>query len=192
MPHNGYAVEFRNVSKRYGPFTVLEGLDLRVSRGEKIALIGPSGSGKTTILRILMTLETIQDGTVWVEGSPLWHMLKDEKLIRASERHLHHMRRRIGMVFQHFNLFPHLTALENIACPPRVVLGLEKGEAEQTGRDLLRMVGLADKASHYPWELSGGQKQRVAIARALAMKPEILLFDEPTSALDPELVDEVL
>lgn len=192
MSHDGHAVEFRNVSKRYGAFSVLKSLSLRVSRGEKIALIGPSGSGKTTILRILMTLEGIQDGTVWVEGSPLWHMPKGETLVPASEQHLHHMRRRIGMVFQHFNLFPHMTALENIASPPRIVLGVEKAEAAQNASDLLRMVGLADKGSHYPSELSGGQKQRVAIARALAMKPEILLFDEPTSALDPELVDEVL
>ncbi|MDQ0470638.1 polar amino acid transport system ATP-binding protein [Labrys wisconsinensis] len=180
------------MSKLYGALAVLKDLNLQVTHGEKIALIGPSGSGKTTILRILMTLEAIQNGTVWVDGEPLWHMSGKSGLVPASERHLHHMRRRIGMVFQHFNLFPHMSALENVAQPPRIVLGLSREEAEERAQGLLRLVGLADKGANYPSQLSGGQKQRVAIARALAMKPEILLFDEPTSALDPELVEEVL
>ena len=189
---DGIAVEFRSVAKTYGQLAVLKDLSLSVPRGEKLALIGPSGSGKTTVLRILMTLETIQAGTVWVEGEPLWHARKGDDLVPASEAHLHRMRRRIGMVFQHFNLFPHMSAFANVAMPPRIALGVDRDEADQRARDLLRMVGLADKGSNYPSQLSGGQKQRVAIARALAMKPEILLFDEPTSALDPELVGEVL
>ncbi|MGV6874993.1 ectoine/hydroxyectoine ABC transporter ATP-binding protein EhuA [Pseudochelatococcus sp. B33] len=186
------AVEFRQVSKSFGDCQVLSGIDLKVAPGEKVSLIGPSGSGKTTILRILMTLEDFQSGTVWVGGEPLWHMQTASGLVPASERHLRTMRRRIGMVFQHFNLFPHYTAFENVALPPQVALKLDKSEAESRALDLLRMVGLADKAKNYPAELSGGQKQRVAIARALAMRPDVLLFDEPTSALDPELVDEVL
>jgi polar amino acid transport system ATP-binding protein len=186
------AVEFRQVSKSFGHCHVLTDIDLKVSPGEKVSLIGPSGSGKTTLLRILMTLEDFQSGTIWVGGEPLWHMQTAAGLVPASDKHLRTMRRRIGMVFQHFNLFPHQTAFENIALPPQIALKLDKAEAESRALDLLRMVGLADKEKNYPSELSGGQKQRVAIARALAMRPDVLLFDEPTSALDPELVDEVL
>ncbi len=186
------AVEFKQVSKSFGQCHVLTDIDLKVAPGEKVSLIGPSGSGKTTILRILMTLEDFQSGTVLVGGEPLWHMKTASGLVPASEKHLRTMRRRIGMVFQHFNLFPHHTAFENVAMPPQVALKVDKAEAESRALDLLRMVGLSDKASNYPAELSGGQKQRVAIARALAMRPDVLLFDEPTSALDPELVDEVL
>jgi polar amino acid transport system ATP-binding protein len=192
MSDRQLAVEFRGVSKLYGALAVLKELSLSVPQGEKIALIGPSGSGKTTVLRILMTLETIQAGTVWVKGEPLWHMPKGSDLAPATETHLHAMRRHIGMVFQHFNLFPHMTVLENVARPPQIVLGATRGEAEQRAQDLLRLVGLAQKGASYPAQLSGGQKQRVAIARALAMQPAIMLFDEPTSALDPELVEEVL
>ena len=192
MSDRQLAVEFRGVSKLYGALAVLKELSLSVPQGEKIALIGPSGSGKTTVLRILMTLETIQAGTVWVKGEPLWHMPKGDSLAPATETHLHAMRRHIGMVFQHFNLFPHMTVLENVSRPPQIVLGAARGEAEQRAQDLLRLVGLAQKGASYPAQLSGGQKQRVAIARALAMQPAIMLFDEPTSALDPELVEEVL
>ncbi|MBK1869265.1 ectoine/hydroxyectoine ABC transporter ATP-binding protein EhuA [Taklimakanibacter albus] len=192
MSDRQLAVEFRGVSKLYGALAVLKELSLSVPQGEKIALIGPSGSGKTTVLRILMTLETIQAGTVWVKGEPLWHMPKGDGLAPATETHLHAMRRHIGMVFQHFNLFPHMTVQENVARPPQIVLGVTSGEAEQRAQDLLRLVGLAQKGASYPAQLSGGQKQRVAIARALAMQPAIMLFDEPTSALDPELVEEVL
>jgi polar amino acid transport system ATP-binding protein len=186
------AIEFKKVSKRFGSHTVLSDIDLKVAPGEKVSMIGPSGSGKTTILRILMTLENFQDGTVWVGGEPLWHMPTASGLKPASEKHLRSVRRRIGMVFQHFNLFPHQTAFENVARPPQISLGVDKAEAESRAVDLLRLVGLAEKAKNYPAELSGGQKQRVAIARALAMRPDVILFDEVTSALDPELVDEVL
>ncbi len=186
------AIEFRGVSKRFGSCAVLSDINLKVARGEKVSLIGPSGSGKTTILRILMTLESFQTGTVWVGGEPLWHMSSPTGLIPASYKHLRKVRRHIGMVFQHFNLFPHWTAFENVALPPQISLDLDKAEAESRAIDLLRLVGLADKGKNYPSELSGGQKQRVAIARALAMRPDVLLFDEVTSALDPELVDEVL
>lgn len=183
---------FKGVEKRYGDVVVLRGLNLSIKRGEKLSLIGPSGSGKTTILRILMTLDEIQDGSVWINGKPLWHMKQEGDLVPANEAHLRKMRSQVGMVFQHFNLFPHMTAFDNIARPPQLSLGMNKTEADAQARDLLQRVDLADKANSYPSQLSGGQKQRVAIARALALKPDILLFDEVTSALDPELVEEVL
>jgi polar amino acid transport system ATP-binding protein len=185
-------VRFDNVTKRYGPLTVLDGLDLEIAQGEKVAIIGPSGSGKTTVLRMLMTLERIDEGVIWVDGEPLTHMKKNGALAPADNNHLRRVRGKIGMVFQHFNLFPHMTALGNCIEAPRRVLGLPGAEAEARGVELLEMVGLADKVNHYPSQLSGGQQQRVAIARALAMRPKIMLFDEVTSALDPELVGEVL
>ena len=185
-------VRFEKVTKRYGPLTVLDGLDLDVARGEKVAVIGPSGSGKTTVLRMLMTLETIDDGVIHVEGEPLTHMPRNGGLVPASQAHLRRVRSKIGMVFQHFNLFPHMTALANCMEAPVTVLGLSRAEASERALELLGMVGLADKKDHYPAQLSGGQQQRVAIARALAMRPKIMLFDEVTSALDPELVGEVL
>lgn len=185
-------IVFENVEKRYGSHVVLRDLNFRIRKGEKVSLIGPSGSGKTTILRILMTLETIQGGVITVDNEPLWHMRRNGGLITANEAHLHTMRRKIGMVFQHFNLFPHMTALENVARPLQLSLGTAKAVAEKQARDLLANVGLAEKANAYPAQMSGGQKQRVAIARALAMQPMVLLFDEVTSALDPELVEEVL
>jgi len=185
-------IEFRGVGKSYGEMSVLDDLDLTINRGERVSLIGPSGSGKTTILRILMTLETIQKGSVWIEGEPLWHQMRGDILRPASRQYLQRQRRRLGMVFQSFNLFPHLSVLENITQPQRLVLKRSRAEAEQRARELLDMVGLASKADAWPNELSGGQKQRVAIVRTLGMDPEILLFDEITSALDPELVDEVL
>jgi len=185
-------VRFENVTKRYGALTVLDELNLDIGAGEKVAIIGPSGSGKTTVLRMLMTLETINDGVIRVDGEPLTHMPKNGGLVRADSRHLRRIRGKIGMVFQHFNLFPHMTALRNCMEAPITVLKLSKRDAEERATELLEMVGLGDKLHHYPSQLSGGQQQRVAIARACAMRPKIMLFDEVTSALDPELVGEVL
>lgn len=180
------------VSKSFGALEVLKDLSFDVAPGEKLALIGPSGSGKTTILRILMTLETINGGMIHIDGEPLWHMPKNGEMIAADEAHLHKMRAKIGMVFQLFNLFPHKTVLENVALAPILTKGLSKPQANIKAMELLEMVGMSDKAAQKPAQLSGGQKQRVAIARALALKPKIMLFDEVTSALDPELVEEVL
>lgn len=185
-------VRFAQVSKRYGDLTVLDRLDLDVSANEMVTIIGPSGSGKTTVLRLLMTLEDISDGVIYVEGEPLTHMERGGKLVKANAKHLRRMRNKIGMVFQHFNLFPHMTALENCMEGPVQVLGLPKAEAESRAVELLDMVGLADKVDQHPARLSGGQQQRVAIARALAMRPKVMLLDEVTSALDPEVIGEVL
>lgn len=185
-------IRIDNIKKTYGPLTVLDGLSMDVMPGEKLALIGPSGSGKTTILRILMTLETIDDGHIEVGGEQLYHMRKGEALVPADERHLRKMREKIGMVFQHFNLFPHKCVLDNITLAPMLTKGVAKAVAQARAMALLDMVGMADKAKSMPAQLSGGQKQRVAIARALALSPKIMLFDEVTSALDPELVEEVL
>lgn len=185
-------IEVDRVSKSFGSFQVLDELSFTVAPGEKLALIGPSGSGKTTILRILMTLETINDGHIKVDGDYLFHMPKNGGLAPADERHLHRMREKIGMVFQLFNLFPHKCVLDNITLAPILTKGVSKADAEREAMALLDMVGLADKAKAMPAQLSGGQKQRVAIARALALQPKIMLFDEVTSALDPELVEEVL
>ncbi|WP_352601037.1 ectoine/hydroxyectoine ABC transporter ATP-binding protein EhuA [Mesorhizobium sp. M0488] len=185
-------VRFENVSKRYGALTVLDGLNLEIARGEKVSVIGPSGSGKTTVLRMLMTLETINDGVIWVEGEPLTHMKKNGTLVPADLAHIRRIRAKIGMVFQSFNLFPHMTAMANCIEAPMTVLGMKRADAEARAAELLELVGLAQKKDHYPSQLSGGQQQRVAIARALAMRPKIMLFDEVTSALDPELVGEVL
>nr|WP_305854596.1 ectoine/hydroxyectoine ABC transporter ATP-binding protein EhuA [Roseateles sp. XES5] len=185
-------IRIDNITKRYGALTVLDGLSMEVLPGEKLALIGPSGSGKTTILRILMTLETISGGHIEVEGDQLYHMPKNGSLVPADDRHLHRMREKIGMVFQHFNLFPHKCVLDNVTLAPMLTKGVAKAAAEKRAMELLDMVGLADKAKNMPAQLSGGEQQRVAIARALAVEPEVMLFDEPTSALDPELVGEVL
>ncbi|TIQ42233.1 MAG: ectoine/hydroxyectoine ABC transporter ATP-binding protein EhuA [Mesorhizobium sp.] len=185
-------VRFDNVSKRYGALTVLDGLNLDIARGEKVSIIGPSGSGKTTVLRMLMTLETINDGVIWVEGEPLTHMERNGKLVPADLAHIRRIRAKIGMVFQSFNLFPHMTAMQNCIEAPITVLGMKRADAEARAAELLNMVGLSEKKDHYPSQLSGGQQQRVAIARACAMRPKIMLFDEVTSALDPELVGEVL
>jgi polar amino acid transport system ATP-binding protein len=185
-------VRFDKVSKRYGPLTVLDDLDLDVARNEKVAIIGPSGSGKTTVLRMLMTLETIDAGVIWVEGEPLTHQKRNGALVPADRNHIRQVRAKIGMVFQSFNLFPHMTAMGNCIEAPTTVLRLPRREAEERAAGLLEMVGLAAKKDHYPSQLSGGQQQRVAIARALCMRPKIMLFDEVTSALDPELVGEVL
>ncbi|MCO5965439.1 ectoine/hydroxyectoine ABC transporter ATP-binding protein EhuA [Sinorhizobium meliloti] len=185
-------IRIDSITKRYGPLVVLDGLSMEVLPGEKLALIGPSGSGKTTILRILMTLETISGGHIEVDGEQLYHMPKNGSLIPADDKHLHELRGKIGMVFQHFNLFPHKCVLDNVTLAPMLTKGVPRGAAEKRAMELLDMVGLADKAKSMPAQLSGGQKQRVAIARALALSPRIMLFDEVTSALDPELVEEVL
>ncbi len=184
-------VSFKKVTKKYGSLTVLDNLDLDINKGEMVSIIGPSGSGKTTVLRMLMTLETINDGVIYVDGQPLTHMEKKGQLEWANERHLRKMRSQIGMCFQHFNLFPHMTALENCMEGPIQVLGLSKVEAKDRSQELLELVGMKDKCHQHPSRLSGGQKQRVAIARALAMRPSIMLFDEVTSALDPEVIGEV-
>ena len=186
-------VQFRDVSKHFGDLTVLNHLDLDVRTGEKVAIIGPSGSGKSTLLRALMTLEDIDEGVIMVDDEPLTHMPNASgNLVRANARHLRRVRGKVGMVFQSFNLFPHISTRQNVMEAPVQVLGLSKKEARERAEELLAMVGLEDKLEHYPSQLSGGQQQRVAIARALAMRPKVMLFDEVTSALDPELCGEVL
>ena len=185
-------IVFDKVVKKFGSFVVLDELDFHVAPGEKVTIIGPSGSGKSTVLRMLMTLESISGGVIYVGGTPLWHERKNGELVPAGEAHLRRMRTQLGMVFQQFNLFPHMTVLRNLTEAPRVVLGLSKQEARERAEELLDLVGLTDHAGKFPGQLSGGQQQRVGIARALAMRPKIMLFDEPTSALDPELVGEVL
>jgi polar amino acid transport system ATP-binding protein len=185
-------IKIDGITKSFGSFKVLDGLSLEVKPAEKLALIGPSGSGKTTILRILMTLESIDGGHIQIDGEHLYHMERNGQLLPADERHLARMRQRIGMVFQLFNLFPHKSVIENVTLAPMLTKGVKKADAEKRAMELLDMVGMADKAKSMPAQLSGGQKQRVAIARALALSPKIMLFDEVTSALDPELVEEVL
>ena len=188
----GTTVEFDRVTKRFGELVVLDEFTCNVSPGEKMVIIGPSGSGKTTILRVLMTLERPNGGTIRVGDEYLYHVERNGQLVTASERQISRVRRRVGMVFQQFNLFPHMTALQNVAFAPQKTLGLSTHDARDRARGLLESVGLGDKLNEHPSRLSGGQKQRVAIARALAMEPEVMLFDEVTSALDPELVGEVL
>jgi len=186
-------IEALDVHKSFGDLEILKGISLQVRRGEVVVLIGASGSGKTTFIRCINLLEDIQSGRIRVNGQPMGYRERaDGSLVRDSERNIARQRRDIGMVFQRFNLFAHMTALENIIEAPIHVLGVSRDAAVSQGRELLARVGLADKASHYPSMLSGGQQQRVAIARALAMKPKAMLFDEPTSALDPETVGEVL
>jgi polar amino acid transport system ATP-binding protein len=185
-------IAYENIKKNYGDVEVLKGVNLTIGNGEKVALIGPSGSGKTTIIRMLMTLEKPTSGFIKVDGRQLWHKEVNGKLVPSDEKHLREIRTNIGMVFQHFNLFPHMTILRNVTEAPIHVLGLSKEEAHQNAVDMLQKVGLGDKLDAYPSQLSGGQKQRVAIARAVVMQPRVMLFDEVTSALDPELVGEVL
>jgi polar amino acid transport system ATP-binding protein len=185
-------IEIDRVSKSFGNHQVLNELSFSVAPGEKLALIGPSGSGKTTILRILMTLETINGGHIKIDGEQLFHMERNGRLLPADDRHLHTMRAKLGMVFQLFNLFPHKCILDNVTLAPMLTQGVSRADAERRAMQLLEMVGMTDKAKAMPAQLSGGQKQRAAIARALALKPKIMLFDEVTSALDPELVEEVL
>ncbi|MBK3564203.1 amino acid ABC transporter ATP-binding protein [Streptomyces sp. MBT62] len=181
-------VEARQVRKSYGGVEVLKGIDLTVRRGEVVLVLGPSGGGKSTFLRTLNHLEIPDSGTVTICGERIGYGEKGA----LRERRIAVQRRRTGMVFQQFNLFPNMTALDNVASGPVHVNGVSKAEARVAAGELLAMVGLADKTGSYPAQLSGGQQQRVAIARALAMRPELLLFDEPTSALDPEMVGEVL
>lgn len=185
-------ISIRDVWKRYGRLDVLKGIDLEIPAGTVTCLIGPSGSGKSTLLRCVNHLESIDAGRIEVDGDLIGYKEKGGRLHQISEREAALQRADIGMVFQQFNLFTHRTVLANIIEAPVKVKGIPKAEAEATARDLLKMVGMADKAESWPVQLSGGQQQRVAIARALAMKPKLMLFDEPTSALDPELVGEVL
>lgn len=185
-------VTFQDVHKSFGNSKVLKGINLDIRPAEKVAIIGPSGSGKTTIIRMLMTLEEPTSGDIIVNGTNLWKMEKKGRLVRAPEKHLRAVRGDIGMVFQHFNLFPHMTVLENCMTAPLHVKKEPKAEVKRRSLEMLDRVGLADKIDQYPSQLSGGQKQRVAMARALVMRPKIMLFDEVTSALDPELVGEVL
>ena len=185
-------IKFDGVGKSFGDNEVLKQLDFTVAPGEFVTLIGPSGSGKTTILRLLMTLEKVTTGTIEVAGNYLSHMEKGGKLVPADDAHMRETRKRIGMVFQQFNLFPNMNVLRNITEAPIRTLGKPREEAEARGRELLEMVGLSEKVDARPTQLSGGQQQRVAIARALAMEPDVLLLDEVTSALDPELVTGVL
>lgn len=182
----------RGLTKSYGNRMILQGVDLDVALGEKVALIGPSGSGKTTVLRLIMGLEKPDGGTIQICGRYLWHLDVFGVLKDADEKHARRVRRSVGMVFQQFNLFPHFTALQNVAEPMIQVLALSRSEAEKQARELLSEVGLATHFNHLPIQLSGGQQQRVAIARSVALQPKIMLFDEVTSALDPELVGEVL
>jgi polar amino acid transport system ATP-binding protein len=180
------------VHKRFGRLEVLKGIDLVVGRGEVVCVIGPSGSGKSTFLRCINHLEKIDAGRLSVDGELVGYREQGGKLYELREREVARRRADIGMVFQHFNLFGHMTALGNVCEAPTLVRGLRRREAAERAREMLDRVGLADKASAYPAQLSGGQQQRVAIARALAMDPKLMLFDEPTSALDPELVGDVL
>ncbi|GFM18144.1 MULTISPECIES: ectoine/hydroxyectoine ABC transporter ATP-binding protein EhuA [Mycobacteriaceae] len=185
-------IRFEHVVKRFGDNVVLDGLDFAVRPGEFVTLIGPSGSGKTTILRLLMTLEQVSEGRIFVGGDCLSHMTRRGREVPADEKYQRRVRKRIGMVFQQFNLFPNMRVRQNITEGPIHSLGLSRAEAEERADTLLDMVGIADKADAHPAQLSGGQQQRVAIARALAMQPDVLLLDEVTSALDPELVTGVL
>ncbi|MGJ4909597.1 amino acid ABC transporter ATP-binding protein [Bradyrhizobium sp. HKCCYLS2033] len=185
-------VAIRQLSKRFGEFQALKQVSLDVFEGEVVCLIGQSGSGKTTLLRCVNQLTTADSGGIWLDGALLGFREQDGRLHRLSEREIARQRLACGMVFQRFNLFPHMTALENVIEGPVQVQRRRLAEARDEALALLRRVGLADKAGSYPSQLSGGQQQRVAIARALAMKPRLVLFDEPTSALDPELVSEVL
>ncbi|MGI6632875.1 MAG: amino acid ABC transporter ATP-binding protein [Bacillota bacterium] len=175
-------VTVENLHKDFGSLQVLRGIDLRVEKGQVVVIIGPSGSGKSTFLRCLNYLEKPTSGTVTIDGVQLGEPGTD----------INRVRRTVGMVFQLFNLFPHLTVLQNVTLAPRKVMGMTAEAADEQAMELLRKVGLADKCDQYPSQLSGGQKQRVAIARALAMRPKVMLFDEPTSALDPEMIGEVL
>lgn len=185
-------VSLVDVRKSYGNWEVIRGVSLDVFRGEVVCLIGPSGSGKTTLVRCINHLEKINQGRILVDGELIGYREHRGRIVEDSEARIALQRQKTGMVFQRFNLFPHLTALENITVAPMRVQGRDRAEVEAEARQLLARVRLGDKAGNYPSQLSGGQQQRVAIARALAMKPKVMLFDEPTSALDPETVGEVL
>ncbi|WHY74017.1 amino acid ABC transporter ATP-binding protein [Fictibacillus enclensis] len=175
-------ISFKHVNKHFGDFQVLTDINLEIKEGEVVVVVGPSGSGKSTLLRCINRLETITDG----------ELIVNKKLLKSKDTNINDLRKEIGMVFQHFNLYPHMTVLENITLAPRKALGISTAEANETAMFYLNKVGIPDKADSYPSQLSGGQQQRVAIARGLALKPHIMLFDEPTSALDPEMIGEVL
>ncbi|MER7760727.1 amino acid ABC transporter ATP-binding protein [Streptomyces sp. NPDC097619] len=185
-------VRAEGVRKRFAGLEVLQGIDLTVERGQVCCLLGPSGSGKSTFLRCINHLEKVDGGRLTVDGDLVGYRQQGDRLYELREREVAARRRDIGMVFQRFNLFPHMTAVENVVEAPVKVAGVSRGEALEHAHALLAQVGLGDRAGHYPAQLSGGQQQRVAIARALAMQPKLMLFDEPTSALDPELVGDVL
>ncbi len=189
---DGPLVLAQKVEKQFGPLKVLKGIDLAIPKGEVLCIVGPSGSGKSTFLRCINQLERINGGSIWVAGERVGYRRVGNKLYELDDAAIARQRRSIGMVFQRFNLFPHLTALQNVTEGPVQVLKEPRQEARDRALALLERVGLADKRDSYPSQLSGGQQQRVAIARALAMRPQLLLFDEPTSSLDPELVVEVL
>ncbi|MEE1425016.1 MAG: amino acid ABC transporter ATP-binding protein, partial [Streptococcus salivarius] len=176
-------IEFKNVNKYYGDYHALRDINLEIEKGQVVVLLGPSGSGKSTLIRTINALESIDSGTLIVNG---------HNVTEASAKDLVELRKEAGMVFQHFNLYPHKTVLENVTLAPIKVLGISKADAEKTAEKFLRYVNMWDKKDSYPGMLSGGQKQRIAIARGLAMNPELLLFDEPTSALDPETIGDVL
>lgn len=188
----GLVIKLENVCKSFGPLQVLKNINMTVSKGEVVCIIGPSGSGKSTLLRCLNQLERITSGKVYIDGELIDERVEGQKPLKIPQAKISEVCTKLGMVFQRFNLFPHMTALENVIEAPIVVKKLPKAQAASIGIELLKKVGLEDKINEYPSRLSGGQQQRVAIARALAMKPSIMLFDEPTSALDPELVGEVL
>jgi len=181
-----------NIYKNFGELEVLKGVSLQVNKGEVIAIIGRSGSGKSTFLRCLNRLETIDQGTIEIDGELMVYNSPEGKAVYSCEKDIARLRRKMGMVFQNFNLFPHKSVMENLILAPNIVNKTDRDQAAKTAQSLLAKVGLLDKTDNLPFELSGGQQQRVAIARALAMNPEILCFDEPTSALDPELTGEVL
>ena len=191
-PTEDTVVQASDVQKWFGRLHVLKGMSLTVKRQEVVVIIGPSGSGKTTFIRCINHLEKIQGGRIFVNGHFIGYREVNGRLVEDRERNIARQRQEIGMVFQRFNLFPHLTALENVIEAPMQVRGIPEAEARTLGADLLQRVGLSAKVDVYPAQLSGGQQQRVAIARALAMNPALLLFDEPTSALDPEMIGEVL
>lgn len=194
MTDQSALIQIRGVHKFFGDLHVLRGIDLDIANGEVCVIMGPSGSGKSTLLRCLNQLETISAGEIFIDGELLGYR-KDSStgvLHDLTDKQIASQRSQIGMVFQRFNLFPHMTAIENVMEGPIQVLGRPKAEVAREAKEYLELVGLGDRLNHYPSQLSGGQQQRVAIARALAMKPELMLFDEPTSALDPELVGEVL
>jgi len=185
-------IRLDRVNKSFGHLKVLRDVSINIEKGEVVCIIGPSGAGKSTLLRCINHLEGIDSGTIYLEDEPVYRYVRDGKVVVDSERRIEELRCEVGMVFQSFNLFPHMTVLQNIMLAPRKVKRMGAAEAEKIARALVARVRIPERADYYPANLSGGQQQRVAIARALAMQPKIMLFDEPTSALDPEMINEVL